>query len=1158
MHNGKNGHVSALPADPLWFKDAIIYELHVRAFCDGNGDGIGDFVGLTDKLDYLQDLGVTALWLLPFYPSPLRDDGYDIADYTDINPIYGTLRDFKTFMREAHDRGLRVITELVMNHTSDAHYWFQRSRRARPGSSWREFYVWSDTPAKYQDARIIFQDFEHSNWSWDHEAQAYYWHRFYSHQPDLNYDSPRVRRAVFQVMDRWLEMGVDGLRLDAIPYLFEREGTNCENLPETHALLRELRKHIQDKFADRMLLAEANQWPEDAISYFGAGDECHTAFHFPLMPRLFMATQMEDRFPIVDIMQQTPSIPANCQWALFLRNHDELTLEMVTDEERDYMYRVYAHDRQARINLGIRRRLAPLLGNNRRKIELMNGLLFSLPGTPVIYYGDEIGMGDNIYLGDRNGVRTPMQWSPDRNSGFSRANAQQLYLPPIIDAEYHFQSVNVETQRLNSESLWWWTKRLIGLRQRHPVFGRGSLEFLFPDNPKVLAFVRADDREQVLVVANLSRYAQCAAIDLGRFEGQMPTEMFGRTAFPHITKEPYFLTLSPHAFYWFAIEPKPVGGNGAVVVPAAEMPSLRVEGAWTNAFEKGRTKTRLEAILRDAIRLRRWFGAKARIIQSLQIVDTIVMEHEDEAGPTVIAILRVDYVIGETETYVWPMAFAPSQAAAELQSKVPQAPICRLQIAGEAEPGLLYDALWRNEFTSGLLEAMRRRRRFKGRAGELAGHGSKLLRRSIGISRHNGEDVGGRDGDITTSRRDADSTTSRRDADTTSTLPAATVLKGEQSNSSLAYGDQFVFKLFRHAQRGVNPDLEVGRFLTEEAKFDHIPPVAGWMEYRAGREEPLVVGMLSGFVPNQGTAWQHALEVLARYFEQAAVEPMEITDSDDLQAGQSLVDLAQREISRTATERLGVFRHSAELLGQRTAELHKALAGETTLPEFAAEPFTQHYQRSLYQSMRNLTAQTLALLRRRLSVLGEAVQADARAVLEHDRDLDRCLHAILSRRIRALRTRTHGDYHLGQVLYTGNDFMIIDFEGEPARSLNERRMKRSPVRDVAGMIRSFHYAAYTAYFQHIEQFPETRESLRSAARHWYLWASARFLSKYLEIAGQASFLPSSLDELKLLLNALLLEKSVYELNYELNNRPDWVEVPLLGITELLEASQCAA
>ncbi|MEJ2238419.1 MAG: maltose alpha-D-glucosyltransferase, partial [Gemmatimonadales bacterium] len=434
-------------ADRQWYKDAVIYQVHVKAFSDSNGDGIGDFKGLTEKLDYIEDLGVTAVWLQPFYPSPLRDDGYDIADYKEVHPDYGTLRDFRTFLKEAHRRGLKVITELVINHTSDQHAWFQRSRRARKDSRHRDFYVWSDTPDRYQDARIIFKDFEHSNWTWDSTAQSYYWHRFYSHQPDLNFDNPDVRKSVFQLMDFWLDMGVDGLRLDAVPYLFEREGTNCENLPETHELLKQLRRRVDDKYDDRMLLAEANQWPEDAVAYFGAGDECHMAFHFPVMPRLFMGIEMEDRFPIVDILEQTPGIPDVCQWAIFLRNHDELTLEMVTDEDRDYMYRVYAQDPRARVNLGIRRRLAPLMGFNRRRIELMNSLLLSLPGTPVMYYGDEIGMGDNIYLGDRNGVRTPMQWSPDRNAGFSKCNPQQLYLPAIIDPEYHYEAVNVEAQQ---------------------------------------------------------------------------------------------------------------------------------------------------------------------------------------------------------------------------------------------------------------------------------------------------------------------------------------------------------------------------------------------------------------------------------------------------------------------------------------------------------------------------------------------------------------------------------------------------------------------------------------------------------------------------------------------------------------------------------------
>ena len=571
-------------SESLWYKDAIIYQVHVRAFFDSNGDGVGDFAGLTQKMDYLQDLGVTAVWLLPFYPSPLKDDGYDISDYTDVNPIYGDLGDFKAFLREAHARGLKVITELVLNHTSDQHAWFQRARRAKPGSPGREYYVWSDTPEKYQDARIIFKDFESSNWTWDPVAKAYYWHRFYSHQPDLNFDNPHVKQQLSGVLDHWFKMGIDGLRLDAVPYLYERQGTNCENLPETHVFLQELRRHIDQRFENRMLLAEANQWPDDALAYFGQEDECHAAFNFPLMPRMFMAIQMEERFPIADILAQMPPIPENCQWVLFLRNHDELTLEMVSDEERDYMYRVYAHDRRARINLGIRRRLAPLLGNNRRKIELMNALLFSLPGTPVVYYGDELGMGDNIYLGDRDGVRTPMQWSADRNAGFSRANPQRLYLPPNIDPEYSYVTINVETQYNNPQSLLWWMKRLMAMRQLHPAFSRGSFELLQPANPKVLAYVRAYQGEKLLIVANLSRFAQYVELDLSPHEGAQPVELFGRSKFPVIRQTPYPLSLGPHSFYWFSLD-QPRASTAGVVAPVAKQTINIVDGNEIDVFQ---------------------------------------------------------------------------------------------------------------------------------------------------------------------------------------------------------------------------------------------------------------------------------------------------------------------------------------------------------------------------------------------------------------------------------------------------------------------------------------------------------------------------------------------------------------------------------------------
>ena len=669
---GRQG-AEAAADDPLWYKDAIIYEIHVRAFFDSDGDGIGDFRGLTAKLDYLQDLGVTALWLLPFYPSPLRDDGYDIADYTSVHPAYGTLEDFQLFLDEAHERGLRVITELVINHTSDQHPWFQRARRAPPGSPERDFYVWSDTDTKYPDARIIFKDFETSNWTWDPVANAYYWHRFFSHQPDLNFDNPQVQEELFRALDFWLEMGVDGLRLDAVPYLYEREGTNCENLPETHAFLQELRAHI-DAQVPRPHAARRGQpvagGRRSPTSAMGGGDECHMAFHFPVMPRLFMALRMEDRFPIIDILQQTPPIPEKCQWAIFLRNHDELTLEMVTDEERDYMYRVYAEDPEQRINLGIRRRLAPLLGNDRRRIELMNGLLFSLPGTPVLYYGDEIGMGDNIYLGDRNGVRTPMQWSADRNAGFSRANPQRLYLPVIIDPEYHYEAVNVEAQQRNPHSLLWWMRRLIALRKRHPAFGRGTIEFLQPENRKVLAFVRrygggdAPGGGQPVALLAVRR-----ARPLGVPGPDARSRCSGASPFPRSATACYLLTLGPHGFYWFSLMQDPAqlgrvqraapsGSEAGSPVPALASRGRggAVRGHGARGGSRGRCCRR--AAVAPLVR-RQGADAARRGRSRRRFRSALGAGAVSGAAGAVLALLRVDYVEAESEVYALPLAFAP-------------------------------------------------------------------------------------------------------------------------------------------------------------------------------------------------------------------------------------------------------------------------------------------------------------------------------------------------------------------------------------------------------------------------------------------------------------------------------------------------------------------
>jgi maltose alpha-D-glucosyltransferase / alpha-amylase len=1106
--------------DPLWYKDAVIYELHPRAFFDSDSDGIGDFQGLAQKLDYLQDLGVTAVWLLPFYPSPLKDDGYDISDYTDVHPSYGTLSDFKEFLREAHARGLRVITELIVNHTSDQHPWFQRARRAKAGSRWRDFYVWSDTPEKYKDARIIFKDFEPSNWTWDPVAKAYYWHRFYAHQPDLNYDNPAVRRAILHVVDFWLNMGIDGLRLDAVPYLYEREGTNCENLPETHAFLKDLRRYVDRKFKNRMLLAEANQWPEDAVAYLGEGDECHMAFHFPSMPRLFMAIRMESRFPIIDILNQTPAIPENAQWALFLRNHDELTLEMVTDEERDYMYRVYAHDPHARINLGIRRRLAPLLGNDRRRIELMNALLFALPGTPVIYYGDELRMGDNFYLGDRNGVRTPMQWSADRNAGFSRANPQRLYLPIIIDPEYHYEAVNVEAQQGNPHSLLWWMKRLIALRKRFKAFGRGTLEFLHPDNHKVLAFVRRYQHECVLVLANLSRFVQGVELDLSPFKGLVPVEIFGRNEFPVVGEAPYFVTLGPHAFYWFALEPQRVPAV-SLAPQEVRLPMLQTAGALENLF-LGESKVALEAILPTYLNERRWFGGKARKTKAVQLLEAIPVPLEPTEA--YITLLQVDYPEGDPDLYMLPLTAAFGKKAVRMRESFPNPLLANLQVTGKgsdpADVGILYDALYEKDFSALLLDLIVRHRRLRGVNGSIRASSTHALR--------------------------------RLQSDPSTPLEP-TVMKAEQSNTSVVYGGQLILKMFRRSEEGVNPDLEIGRFLTETAEFANVPPVVGALEYHRKGEASMTLGILQQFVPNVGDAWSYTIDSLSHYFERALAHP----EAQGPGLPQPLVfDLLNDEFPMLARELIASYLESARLLGQRTAELHQALASSADDPNFAPEPFSMLYQRSVYQSMQSQLSQVFPWLRARLKQLADGTREEAQRVLDLEPEIRRRYRSLLQRKLNTMRIRVHGDYHLGQVLYTGRDFVIIDFEGEPARPLSERRIKRSPLRDVAGMLRSFHYASYAALFGHVPGVrPEDFAALESWAHFWYTWVGVAFLKAYLATAKDEPFLPKDPIELQILLDAYLLEKAVYELGYEVNNRPDWLKVPLRGLSELLVASR---
>ncbi|HEY0355384.1 MAG TPA: maltose alpha-D-glucosyltransferase, partial [Flavisolibacter sp.] len=791
-----------------WYKDAIIYELHIKAFRDSNRDGIGDFKGLIEQLDYLQELGVTAIWVLPFYPSPLKDDGYDIADYYKINSKYGTLDQFRDFLNEAHKRNLKVITELVINHTSDQHPWFQRARHAPKGSPERNFYVWTDDPHQYKDVRIIFQDFETSNWTWDPVAQQYYWHRFFHHQPDLNYDSPQVQEEIFKIIDFWSGMGVDGFRLDAVPYLYEREGTNGENLPETHGFLKRLRAHIDEKFPGVAFLAEANMWPEDSASYFGNGDECHMNYHFPVMPRMFMSLQQEDRYPITDIFEQTPAIPETCQWAIFLRNHDELTLEMVTDEERDFMYKVYAKDPKARINLGIRHRLAPLMDNNRNRIELMNSLLFSLPGTPVIYYGDEIGMGDNFYLGDRDGVRTPMQWSPDRNAGFSEANPQQLYLPVILDPEYHFEAVNVETQRRNTSSLFWFMKRMINMRKNYKAFSRGDMKFLQVENPKILAFTRTYRDETILIVCNLSKYAQPAEIDLREFKGYMPVEMFSRNAFPMIREDsPYFFTLAPHSFQWYALQKIRTQKDDVDTLPVLELES------WDEIIS-AEIKNELErSVLPAFLHKRKWFQGKDRKIFH------VIIQNEAEVSfdgkKVFLLLLDVAYESGLPETYQVAITYLSEEESDKIAMSCPEAVIAQMQIKGK--DALLCDAFYTSEMQQFFIKKLAANEEIN------IGENTIIFKSKEPVT-----------GYINKNK-----------------FVLAKMHTGDENNTSITYDNRFFLKMYRKVDPTTNPDVEISAYLSEIAGFQYVPGYLGTIEWQTHRG-PVTMGLLQVMIENHG------------------------------------------------------------------------------------------------------------------------------------------------------------------------------------------------------------------------------------------------------------------------------------------------------------------
>jgi maltose alpha-D-glucosyltransferase/alpha-amylase len=1089
--------------DPLWYKDAVIYQAHVRAFFDSTNDGVGDFRGLTQKLEYLEGLGINCLWLLPFYPSPLRDDGYDIADFENIHPSYGTLADFDRFIDEAHRRHIRVITELVINHTSEQHPWFQTARRAPAGSPERDFYVWSETNRKYEGVRIIFTDTEISNWSWDDTAKAYYWHRFFHHQPDLNFDNPAVLEAVVEVMRFWLDRGVDGLRLDAVPYLIEREGTICENLPETHEILKQIRREVDQRYPDRMLLAEANQWPADVRPYFGDGDECQMAFNFPLMPRMFMAVRQENRHPIVEILRQTPDIPPNCQWAMFLRNHDELTLEMVTDEERDYMYQAYAADPQMRINVGIRRRLAPLMENSRRRIELLNSLLMSMPGTPIIYYGDEIAMGDNIYLGDRNGVRTPMQWTGDRNAGFSRADPARLFAPPIMDPVYGYQGLNVEAQERSPFSLLNWMKRMIGLRKQFHVFGRGSIEFLPAQNRKVLAYVRQLGDDTILCVANLARSVQPIELDLSRFKGMTPVEMLELTEFPRIGDLPYFLTLGAYAFYWFRLQQAaaPLSARVPVEEPAevADTPALFMGVAWDTLLD-GNVRTLIERDLLVAfLQRQRWFGARARPLRSARFVDWGLLRRAPQ--PLFLTIVEAEFIDDGRERYFLPLTIRSHADTHGLRERMPHGIVAN--ITG-ARKGVLFDAWLDDRFARTLLDAIEQEEQVRTRLGAV-----KALRTArFQAVRGSGE------------------------------LPPRRV-SSEQSNTSLIFGDRLILKLFRRLEPGINPDFEIGRQLTERVGFTRVPAVVGALEHAGIAEAPSTLGMMQELVESQADGWTHATDEVRRFYE--AVQSRTAPESVIHSCGYS--DIAGTDPPGAIKEAMSGYLGMAELLGRRTGEMHTALASDSSNPAFAPEPFTE-------QDLLAISASTLGEAERAFAALEALSDRGAELLVKKAEVLGR-VKAVPTLEFATSKIRVHGDYHLGQVLWSQGDFYIVDFEGEPARPIAQRRDKQSPLKDVAGMLRSFGYAAYAGLFVYTSARPDAVDRLWPWAVAWETWTTAAFLRGYFASVEHSLFVPANAAQRDELLCRFVLEKALYEVNYELNNRPEWVRIPIFGILQLV-------
>jgi maltose alpha-D-glucosyltransferase/alpha-amylase len=1096
--------MSTKNTEPLWYKDAIIYELSVRSFYDSNGDGIGDFQGLMQKLDYLEDLGVNTLWILPFYPSPLKDDGYDVIDYTDVHPDYGTLTDFKEFLKEAHRRGIRIITELILNHTSDQHPWFKKARKSKPGSRMRDFYVWSDTPNKYKEARVIFTDDNNTNWSWDNEAKAYYWHRFHAYQPELNFENPEVQMELMKVVDFWLKLGVDGFRLSSVAFLFEEEGSSCENLPQTHAFLKRLRAHIDRHYKSRILLAEANLWPEDAATYFGTkNDECHMNFYFPLMPRLFLGLRTEDSYPIVDIMEQTPAIADTAQWALFLRNHDELGLDMVTDEEKDYLFKAYATDSNAKQNLGIRRRLAPMLGNDRRKIELLYTLLLSLPGTPIIYYGDEIGMGDNVYLGDRFGVRTPMQWNMNSNAGFSTANPQRLYLPVITDPVYRFESVNVAAQEENTSSLIWWMKQLIAMRKRLNVFGRGSMKFIDSTNAKVLCFERRFDKQTIIVVANLSQFSQYTTLKLKDFKNSDITEVFSQNRFSNVGDGEYSITIGPYGYFWLQVD---AAEKKKKEDENAELYLHKTDISWERLLTNYNEVRILERkVLQTFMRKCRWFGGKAKVITKVNVAKVIPLKIE---GITYyFTIVEVSYAQRLPELYFIPLSFVSVDAVVDKVEYTAQSVLCRADIQGKS--GFIIDASYDRTFRDFLFISMEKNHRVKSEDGVLEFNASVFAKIDI--------------------KKGVESK----------------ILKSDQSNTAIIYNDKYFFKFYRRVEMEINPELEMMRFLSEHTSFTNSPRYSGSVEFKDATGKVLVFGLMQEKVENQGDARGMALDSVGRFFERVMTKAKneklpKLVNKPAIRFEES-PEIIQEFIGRGFYER--VVR-----LGQRTAEMHLALASDAADPAFTPETFTANYQRAMYSSLRKLVRDRLNLLENSMHKLDADTQVLGKKILSMEKTILECFKEVYEVRIEAIKTRIHGDFHLGQVLFTGKDFFMIDFEGEPGFSFSERRLKKNPFKDVAGMMRSFHYAAFGKILINENYRDRDLEFLEAWADQWQHYVSRYYLGAYMERMGLGNKLTYEYD---MLVRTFLIEKAVYELGYELNGRPEWTKIPLRGIDYLI-------